>query len=320
MQIGLTRNSTGVQVTNGMFTTLLVFGFDNDFIIGGENRFIQTEVKCADDSDFTRLSPRQALRPAASALTLQPGATIIDRSLTTGVDALSVTQTIMNSNAIHGKGTATGSIGVWGEGVNNTGVYGSSQGGTGVWGQSANANTVAVRGIANAAGSVGVWGESAANTGVYGQSGAAGSAALWGKNTAGGIALKAEGNAVQNQNMNGLPKAMALVRRNEIVRCYNGVSGATTNGCGFTATWIKQGGDSDHGDNSESRIDFGFNIEDRFIVANLINPDGIDIAKAFNMRAVNGGTVTLLNWYRTNPIVIGGTVSHFWNDFYIVVY
>ena len=159
------------------------------------------------------------MRPAASALTLQPGATIIDRSLTTGVDALSVTQTIMNSNAIHGKGTATGSIGVWGEGVNNTGVYGSSQGGTGVWCQSANANTVAVRGIANAAGSVGVWGESVANTGVYGQSGVAGSAALWGKNTAGGIALKAEGNAVQNQNMNGLPKAMALVRRNEIVRC-----------------------------------------------------------------------------------------------------
>ncbi|HRJ44890.1 MAG TPA: hypothetical protein PL105_23540, partial [Caldilineaceae bacterium] len=215
LQIGLTQNSTGVEVTDGLFTTLLVFGFDNDFIVGGENRFIQTDVKCPGDGDYTTLTPRQALRPAASALTLQPGATIIDRSLTTGVDALYVAQTTANSQAIHGKATDTGSIGVWGEGVNNTGVYGLSQGGTGVWGkstsatgvygesgsgtgvsgQSTGANTIAVKGVANAAGSVGVWGQSAANTGVYGQSGAAGGAALWGNNTAGGVALKAEGNA-----------------------------------------------------------------------------------------------------------------------------
>lgn len=267
-QIGLTQNSTDIQVTDGVFTTLLLFGITNGFIVGGENHFVQTEVKCQGDSDFTRLSPRQNLRPAPSALTLQPGAEIVDRSIETGVDALHVVQTTLNSQAIHGEAIADGSIGVWGEGVNNTGVYGLSQGGTGVWGQSTDANTVAVKGIANATGSVGVWGESAANTGVYGQSDAAGGAALWGKNTAGGVALKAEGNVVQSYDKGGVAKAMVHVVGGAIVDCYNGVTGATitSNSCGMTVVNLELG---------VYNVDVGFPVAGRFPLVQL-DYGGID--------------------------------------------
>ena len=81
------------------------------------------------------------------------------------------------------------------------------------------------------------------------------------------------------------------------MRCYNGITGATTNGCGFTANWIFKGGTGDdEGNNSESVINFGFNIEDRFIVASPLEWRGIDRTKVFHLRTVSGNQVTLLNW------------------------
>ncbi len=68
-------------------------------------------------------SLRGAALPAAApyAIGLRPGAVV--RSAQAG-DLIYVEQNLSNSVAIHGKGAASGSIGVWGEGVNNTGVYG----------------------------------------------------------------------------------------------------------------------------------------------------------------------------------------------------
>ncbi len=103
-------------------------------------------------------------------------------------------------------GQSTNWLGVVGQSTNHAGVVGESSGHDGVRGITTTANRIGVKGVANATGSVGVWGESAANTGVYAQSGAANGVALWGRNTAGGIALRAEGSAVQSQDMGGLPK------------------------------------------------------------------------------------------------------------------
>ena len=108
-------------------------------------------------------------------------------------------------------GQSTNWLGVYGQSTNQTGVVGESSGHDGVRGTTTAANRIGVKGVANATGSVGVWGESAANTGVYAQSGAANGVALWGRNTAGGIALKAEGSAVQSRDMGGLPKAMVEI-------------------------------------------------------------------------------------------------------------
>ena len=132
------------------------------------------------------------------------------------------------------RGESASWAGVWGESTGASGVVGISSGqyaggvygenkgqGYGVWGKSPNG--------------AGVVGESTKWTGVYGQTGTAGVAALWGKNTAGGIALNAEGHAIQSFDKGGFVKAMALINETGIVRCYNGITGATTNGCGFTA-------------------------------------------------------------------------------------
>lgn len=312
-QTGNTQAVDNVPVQAGAFTVQLNFG--NQFT--GDARWIQTAVRCAGDGGFTALAPRQPLNAVPYAIGLRPGAVV--RSARAG-DIVYVEQNLANSNALHGKGTASGSIGVWGEGVNNTGVYGLSQGGVGVqgastswagvWGQSTSAsgvvgrsagqfaggvygentgagygvygkaannvavfgesstfdavlgittalNRVGVKGVANGLGAVGVWGESTLNTGVYGQAGTVGGAALWGNNTAGGVALRANGTAIQNVDKGGLVKALVHVQRSGVIdRCYNGVSGESANGCGFTVQHTVQG---------FYRIAFGFQVVDRFI-------------------------------------------------------
>ena len=225
-----------------------------------------------------------------------------------GVSGESVNEHGVYGSSTNGAGVAGNStawIGVYGQSTNQVGVVGESSGHDGVRGVTTAANRVGVRGTAGASGSVGVWGESAVGTGVYGQSGAANGAALWGRNTAGGIALKAEGNVVQSLEMNGLPKAMLLVNGTDspgnytdspiITRCFNGVSGSTTNGCGFTVSYIERG------DDSISMIDFGFPVEGRYIVADFQHDGGIDDGKAFYIRKVSGQQVTLQNWYRECP-------------------
>jgi hypothetical protein len=107
-----------------------------------------------------------------------------------------------------------------------------------------------------------------------------------------------------------------------IQSCYNGVTGQASGNCGFSATWTEQGGTGqDFGNNSNAEVNFGFNVAQRFIVANPVEWTGIDRAKAFHIRSVAGSRVTLLNWVCT----IACTTNAFgpWRypmAFYIVVY
>jgi len=64
-QIGSTQTKTGVSVSNGLFTVQLDFGAD---AFQGDARWLQIRVKCAGDSDYVTLSPRQPLTPAPYAL------------------------------------------------------------------------------------------------------------------------------------------------------------------------------------------------------------------------------------------------------------
>ncbi|MCB0160699.1 MAG: hypothetical protein KDD83_21350 [Caldilineaceae bacterium] len=172
-------------------------------------------------------------------------------------DGVRGTTTATNQVGVRGVANADGAVGVWGESAANTGVYGTSTTGIGVWGQTTNANTVAVKGVANADGAVGVWGESAANTGVYGQSGATAGAALWGNNTAGGVAVRANGSAIQSRDKGGFAKAMLHVTRSgTISHCYNGINGASTGDCGVTIAHTVEG---------RYDITFDFIVADRFI-------------------------------------------------------
>jgi hypothetical protein len=63
------QTTTGITVTNGLFTVQLDFGAD---AFQGDARWLEIAVKCAGDSGYVPLSPRQPLAPAPYALAL-PG-------------------------------------------------------------------------------------------------------------------------------------------------------------------------------------------------------------------------------------------------------
>lgn len=196
-------------------------------------------------------------------------------------------------------GQSTNWLGVYGQSTNQAGVVGESSGHDGVRGTTTAANRIGVKGVANATGSVGVWGESAANTGVYAQSGALNGVALWGRNTTGGIALKAEGSAVQSRDMGGLPKAMALIEPTfsnaRIIRCYNGLTGDSFagGGCGdFSAQLLPVGASVPY----EVRVDFGFPVNDRFIMVQAMDTGGnTEISRFLYVEGISGNTVTVYN-------------------------
>ncbi|MCA9870802.1 MAG: hypothetical protein KDH90_25960 [Anaerolineae bacterium] len=224
-----------------------------------------------------------------------------------------------NGTGVYGQ--STNWLGVYGQSTNQTGVVGESSGHDGVRGTTTAANHIGVKGVANAAGSVGVWGESTANTGVYAQSGAANGVALWGRNTTGGIALKAEGDAVQTRDMGGLPKAMALIEpanpNVSIVRCYNGLTAESFagGGCGgFSAQLLPVGPAPD-----KVVVDFGFQVSDRFIMLQVFDPDGTDnISRYLYVEVISGSTVTVHNERVDCPG--GGFCGTSQMDFFIYVF
>ena len=71
------------------------------------------------------------------------------------------------------------------------------------------------------------------------------------------LAITDAGNMTQNLGSFGLPKAMIFINGDgTILRCYNGTSGATTGGCGFTTGRLFPSG--------SYYLDFPFDISSRF--------------------------------------------------------
>jgi len=116
-----------------------------------------------------------------------------------------------------------------------------------------------------------VYGTTSTNgSGVVGESTGASGFGVYGLNNVGGYAMFADGNAGQARNKGGFVKAMALVAQSNlvnptIVRCYNSQfpdGGASLPTCGFTVS------------NSPRVIDFGFAVNDRFILVTPAFPGG----------------------------------------------
>ena len=234
-------------------------------------------------------------------------------NLSYGVDGAGVHGVSTNGPGVNG--VSTGGTGVRGTSQSSMGVYGISTSDSGVYGQTVASNQpgvkgvntassgIGVRGEANAAGGVGVWGQSNANTGVYGLS--TSGIGVWGQSTT-GPAMRADGNAVQARDKGGWAKAMLYVGLDgQILRCYNGLTGASTNGCGFSVNHFTNGG---YG------IDFGFKIDDRFI---LVTPDWIEWNKDARLESpLNGGeTVVDVRTYITGEVFATDDC-----DFFIIVF
>lgn len=149
-QQGSTQTSDGVQVQAGSFTVQLDFG--NQFT--GEARWLETAVKCDGDGGYVTLAPRQPLNAVPYALSLMPGASVV--------------QNADNKTAIYGKGTGAGSVGLYGESPLFTGVYG--KGYNGVTGVSSVPGAVATYGEHQGSNGYGVYGRAADGYGTTGES------------------------------------------------------------------------------------------------------------------------------------------------------
>lgn len=182
-----TQSINSVSVVNGLFTVELDFGD----AFKGEARWLGTSVQCSGDGGFTPLEPRQPITSAPYALSLRPGASIIDYNTSSGrPPALFVQSLSTNATGL----AANGKVGVYGSSVFEslgTGVKGfaSGFGSYGVDGYSSGDSGIGIRGTANGANAAGVFGQndSGLGVGVWGNSIGAGDA-IYGQNTSTGLA------------------------------------------------------------------------------------------------------------------------------------
>ncbi|HRO91043.1 MAG TPA: hypothetical protein PLC06_11145, partial [Promineifilum sp.] len=188
-QVGAIQTSTGIGVQEGFFSTNLDFGGE---AFDGSARWLGISVRCPTGSgEYITLNPRQALSATPYALSLKPGALVINNASNPDGDPM--------PTAITGRATASSghTIAILGEAYSPDGsaVSGdnySSNGGTGVWGWSGATTGPAagVRGSANSPQGAGVWGYNSATAGegkgVLGDSNSPDGSGVFGYNDDGG--------------------------------------------------------------------------------------------------------------------------------------
>jgi hypothetical protein len=151
---------------------------------------------------------------------------------------------------------------IWGKSTTSRGVYGESDSLEGIYGISASG--------------AGVAGRSTSNIGVYGESSSTGGIGIYARNLSGGRAFLAEGNVAQTLSSNGLVKAMLYVQQDSVIlRCYNGVTNVSTGNCGFSIARVITG------NHLVYRVNFGFQVNDRFVSVTPRGSFPINISASF---------------------------------------
>ncbi len=226
---------------------------------------------------------------------------------TNSAGALKVTSTASSGGRAI-QGTSAHGQGVYGHSGSNAGVVGDSNTFDGIFGTSNDADSAGVSGHGDGGGyglfatggnrlfhTAAIHGESAAGnaiegfttggpaSGVYGQDNNANSYGVAGHSNNGtavvgdsshGWAMQALGNATQSRTEGGFVKAMAYVApgdtSNHIHQCFNSqlaASQATSNDCGMTFASTGSG---------QYQIDFGFQVNDRFVSVTPVGYSYID--------------------------------------------
>jgi hypothetical protein len=191
------------------------------------------------------------------------------------------------------QGVSDTNIGVGGISNSNYAVAGTSTSSIGVRGETAATSITSpgVQGISTGTGGVGVRGDG--TTGVYGVS--TSGVGVTGE-SASGFAMYANGNAGQARDKGGFVKAMLYVNPSgAIVRCYNGVTGASTGTCGFNVTRVGLG---------EYDIVPGFQVDDRFLsvtAENGVNIIGADDNLGANFTIRSATTIRVSTFVTDQP-------------------
>lgn len=287
-QIGATADNVPVTVAQGIFTTVLDFG---SAPLAGANRWIEIAVRHNSGESYTPLAPREQISSAPYAVRTLSAAMADDAQKLGGVNAsqyLTIGSAIRNSSLqqspanfnISGNGLFGGNVGIGTPlPFNRLDVtdpvrqvrFGSSAGDDGGYLISTNPSQAIVSAGARWDGSVWTARDTKTSLGAF-QSGEIGffadSNLVLGQGFTPTERMKidAAGNVRQARDKGGLAKAMIYVSYNTFShelttrRCYNGMTGADSAGCGFTVVRNSAGFYS---------INFGFQVDDRFYALTL---------------------------------------------------
>ena len=124
------------------------------------------------------------------------------------------------------------------------------------------------------------------------------------------------GNVIQAQNVNGLPKAILAVDRDgNITSCYNGITGVSTGGCGFSTM---------HPTLGTYTIDFGFNILQRAMVGTSGYDEGntvLTFLKGYTPQANSNAVLVKVSYIHSDSDVWRDHVGEYTNaPFSVVVF
>jgi hypothetical protein len=125
--------------------------------------------------------------------------------------------------------------------------------------------------------------------------------------------LTVAGDANQSRDKGGFAKAMIYVNPDgTIARCYNGITDSSTGNCGFSITEPINAGHSMY------RIDFGFRVNDRFIVVTPHGSGSVNVGVDFYLDTF-GATPNQVD-VDTFITDVDYDVSHAEPGFMIIVY
>lgn len=314
-QIGQTQTRPNQLLINGVFSTILNFG--GSAFVGGD-RFLEISVRPNGTEDvYVILGARQQILSVPFA--------VRSLSATNAENALNATnatnaQTAQDSNSLGGQPAAnyarlnflntgnlqtTGSVG-FGTVAPNTRLTlsGGAPWTSASWTASMNMqNASAIGWEANGSGQR--FGIGQTNNGLHffrtiSGFGSTLTPAQY------DLVITDNGNVTQPLERSGLPKGMVFVdptlpADQYIVRCYNGVTGATSGNCGFTMSRLGLG---------NYVVNFGFQVSDRFFYVTAASPARTAIANPAGVAGVHVDTRTII----VNP---GGEAD---SSFYLIVF
>ena len=261
-----------VSVAHGVFSVTLDFGAT---VFTGQNRFLEIAVRKNANENFTVLTPRQQISSSPYSIRTLSAAQAdlaMDANKLGGVAAGEYVTTSTVGSAFIRNDLAeqqTADFNISGAGVlggNLTANTITSQTGTNVYGfRQTDGTTVLSTYIGgSASGAEGGWfgTESDSPLHFFTNNGQSSLTILQNGNVGIGTfnpsaKLHLTGNAVQDRSSSGVVKAMLSVAADgTITRCYNGVTGSSSGGCGFTVS---------AGSSGTYRINIGFQLTDRFL-------------------------------------------------------